>query len=258
MTGGSGTLRRGEGPVAVFAGTSEGRLLCERLSSAGVPARAFVATEYGRALVEGLPGVEVRAGRLGSDAMAEGLEGCSLVVDAAHPYATLVHGNVEAAACTAGLVRLRLVRDRQEAGEGAVWATDSEEAASFLAAREGNVFSTCGSKNLSVLASAPGLAERLYVRVLPTVEALRACEEAGVAPSHVVCMQGPFSHELNLALIREFDAKWVITKDSGAPGGFMAKVTAAEEAGARLVVLERPLPDEEGLSLEEVWRAIVG
>ena len=43
------------GEVAVFAGTTEGRELCERLSACGRDARAFTATDYGEALVSDLP-----------------------------------------------------------------------------------------------------------------------------------------------------------------------------------------------------------
>ena len=94
--------RFAEGPVAVFAGTVEGRLLCERLSAAGRSARAFVATEYGGELVEGLPGIEVNVGRLDARAMGRALAGAAVAVDATHPYALEASANVRAAAEAAG------------------------------------------------------------------------------------------------------------------------------------------------------------
>ena len=246
------------GRVAVFAGTSEGRILCERLAVAGIPARAFVATAYGRVALGELAGVQVRTGRLDAKGMAEQLQGCSLVVDATHPYAADVSANVRKAAGACGLQVLRLVRPQQQAGAGAVFVADAAEAAAFLAQRDGPVLSTCGSKEVGQLAATPELAERLWVRTLPTAEALASCLAAGVAQAHIVCMQGPFSVESNVALLHASGARWLVTKSSGAPGGFMQKVEAAEQVGAGLVVIARPEPHEAGLTLEELCRALVG
>ena len=63
-------------------------------------------------------------------------------------------------------------------------------------------------------------------------------------------MQGPFSKEMNHALLRAVGARWLVTKEGGSTGGFAEKAEAAREAGARLVVIGRP-PQHEGLSLSE-------
>ena len=52
---------------------------------------------------------------------------------------------------------------------------------------------------------------------------------------------GPFSKELNLAIIRQYGIGALVTKASGGAGGFWDKVEAAREAGCALVVVERPL-----------------
>ena len=53
-------------------------------------------------------------------------------------------------------------------------------------------------------------------------------------------MQGPFSCQLNKALIEQFHIRYLVTKDGGAAGGFAEKVQAAAETGVQLVVLRRP------------------
>ena len=40
-------------------------------------------------------------------------------------------------------------------------------------------------------------------------------------------MQGPFSCEMNAATIRQTGAKYLVTKESGAAGGFLEKLEAA-------------------------------
>jgi precorrin-6x reductase len=66
-------------------------------------------------------------------------------------------------------------------------------------------------------------------------------------------MHGPFSEDLNLALLRQLDIRVLVTKRSGSAGGFMEKVRAARQAGAALLVISRPT-QEQGETLEEILR----
>ena len=50
-------------------------------------------------------------------------------------------------------------------------------------------------------------------------------------------MQGPFSAELNIAMIKQLDIKYLVTKDTGASGGFPEKVRAAKGCGVELIVI---------------------
>ena len=124
----------------------------------------------------------------------------------------------------------------------------AEKAAAALAKTEGPVFLTTGVKELS--AFAPLARERLYVRVLPTHEALCICEREKIPPSHIVAMQGPFSEALNRALLSQFQIRHLVTKEGGAAGGFSEKVSAAKACGAVLWVLRRPA--EQGLSYAQL------
>ena len=62
----------------------------------------------------------------------------------------------------------------------------------------------------------------------------------GVPHGNIIALQGPFTRELNEALMRRFDIGYLVTKDGGAPGGFGEKAQAARNVGARLVVIRRP------------------
>ena len=70
--------------------------------------------------------------------------------------------------------------------------------------------------------------------------------------SNIIALQGPFSQELNEALIRQYHIKYLVTKDGGRAGGFAEKARAAQAAGAALVLIRRP--KEEGLDYETVWK----
>lgn len=239
--------------ILLFAGTSEGRLLAQRLAGMPVSLTVSVATEYGLEMLRDLPdAVTVMAGRMDGAAMTKLLreKRFSFVVDATHPYAILATDNIRAAAETAGLPALRLLRDKGRDGDF-VCVASAAEAARSLADMPGNVLLATGSKELSAFTSVPGFPERIYPRLLPTSETLLACEEMGYLHSRIIAMQGPFSRELNLALMRQFAISVMVTKDGGAAGGFPEKIQAAEEAGVKVVVIGRP-PEENGMGMDEV------
>ena len=241
--------------ILLFGGTSEGRELAEWLSGEGFGLTLCVATEYGASLVPELPGLEVHTGRLDRSGMEQLLAGGGFdrVVDATHPYAVEVTEHLRAAAEAAGVPYLRLLR--QSSGEdGCRKAASLAEAADLLVDLPGNVLLTTGSKELAPFA-VPGLVERCYPRVLPTMDSLERCLSLGFPPAHIICMQGPFSRALNVALIRQFHIQTLVTKDSGGYGGFREKAEAAREAGCALLVVERPTR-ETGLTLEELKTAV--
>ncbi len=239
--------------VCVFAGTTEGRRLVDFLRGQAARVLACVATDYGGTLVRAGENVEVSAGRLDAARMEALLRErrFDVVVDATHPFAAEASRNIAAACAAAGVERVRLARGATEADGEAVYVPSVEAAADFLAARSGNALVTTGSKDLAPYAGIENYRDRLWVRVLPTAASLAACEAAGFAPSHIIAMQGPFSEAMNAATLRQVRADWLVTKDSGEPGGFSEKLAAAREAGARCVVVGRPMV-EEGLDFAGV------
>lgn len=237
----------------IFAGTTEGRRLAEEL--AGTAAMTVcVATDYGRDLLpRARPGLEVRTGRLDEEAMeallAAGRYDCT--VDATHPYAKEVTENIRRACGRQGVPYLRLLRDPGGA-QGAEHVADARQAAARLNQLPGNVLLTTGSKELDVFTAVEGYETRLYPRILPVGDAVERAAELGYARGHIIAMQGPFSLELNVALLRQFHIGTLVTKDGGKPGGFAEKQQAARQAGARLLVIGRPAEPEEGYSYGQV------
>lgn len=231
----------------IFGGTTEGRALSYRLADAGVSVTVCVATPYGAEEQGTHAGVTVLTGRKTAEEMAALLHGAPLCVDATHPYAQEASANIRAACAAAGVPYRRLLRRESDAGD-AVFVNNAAEAAAFLRGTAGNVLLTTGAKEL--LAFAAIEPSRLYPRVLPSHEGIAACEALGVPHRNIIAMQGPFSRELNEALLRQYRVAWLVTKDGGAAGGFPEKRGAAEATGARLIVLRRP--EETGESLETI------
>jgi len=236
--------------VLVFGGTTEGRLLSHALARRGAAVTVCVATAYGREEQGDEPGVTVLTGRRTEREMEELLEGMDLCIDATHPYAVAVSTLSREACKAVGVPYRRLLRAKSES-EG-VEVESATEAASLLANMEGNVLLTTGAKELPAFSALEP--ERLYPRILPSHEGLAACEAAGIPHRNIIAMQGPFSRELNEALIRQYDIRSVVTKDGGAAGGFSEKAAAAVATGATLVVLRRP--EETGETMETLLREV--
>ncbi|MBE6725856.1 MAG: precorrin-6A reductase [Ruminococcaceae bacterium] len=243
--------------ICLFAGTTEGRRLAEILGGAAsrcgeaLSVTVCVATEYGEILLDGIPGIEISAGRMDAGEMAALFrkEGFSRILDATHPYAELVTENIRTAADECGIPVLRILRDCDRGdGSAYVHVPSVEAARDYLMKREGTVFLTTGSKELS---SYIGLdMERVWARVLPTPSSLASCQAAGIPTAHIIAAQGPFSEEINLAELKRTGAAYLVTKASGKNGGFDEKIRAARAAGAVPVVIGAPA-EENGLSLDE-------
>ena len=252
--------------VLIFGGTTEGRKTAEHLLAQGVPCTVSVATPYGRDVLAPHPLLTVRVGRMDRDAMAQMMRDGKFccVVDATHPHAQIVSAEIAAACGQAGLPCIRLQREgtgteapeaekiggTQESGEasesrcanaGACYYVDNaEEAGRFLSAVPGHILVTTGSKELGRFVNALGDPARITARVLPSEESLRACGEAGLSGRQIIALQGPFDTEMNCAMIRHAGAQWLLTKDSGAAGGYPEKLEAAGKCGIGTVVIRMP------------------
>ena len=179
----------------------------------------------------------------------------SMVLDATHPHAVLAGRQIQAACRRAGVRCLRVLRDPEAGGVGAdrtegevFFVHTPEEARDILAADDRPVLLATGSKELPVFLEAPHLRERIYARVLPDSRVLAECERQGLKGRQVIAMQGPFSEEMNCAMIRSVGAGWLVTKESGSRGGFWEKLSAAEKCGIPTVVIRRP-EQEAGISV---------
>lgn len=230
--------------ILIFSGTTEGRRLAEVLSEAGVPAAVCVATEYGAQVMPSLPGIAVHQGRMDRQEMQQFLKtgAFQAVVDATHPFATEVSVHIRESAEEEGIPCLRLKRDTaaEKTGEKRRYFSDHKECADALLQTGGAVLLTTGSKELAVYCREKELRERLYVRVLPSEESIARCRKQGLAGGQIIAMQGPFTEEMNIALIRQYQIRHLVTKESGAAGGFGEKAAAAEKSGAGLYVIGNP------------------
>lgn len=240
------------GDVLVIGGTSDARVICQQLDAAGVHYTLSVATPTGQHLAGDIRG-EVRCGRMDPDAMLGWLDANQTrwVIDASHPYAEVVSQNIADACRRANVLLSRYQRPEQlaELEHPLLHKVASIEQACTVARALGQrVLLTTGSKDLARWRA--GLGEKtLLVRVLPVAEVMAQCAENGFAVGDIYAMCGPFSAEFNAAFYRQCRAEVIITKASGAEGGYREKVQPCLEAGIPCIVITRPQPAVTGEEL---------
>ncbi len=235
--------------VCIFGGTTEGRLLSEFLSDFHVEVDLYIATDYGEQFVKELNKIKVHHKRLDKEHMIELFQNnCfDCIVDATHPFAKIVSLNAKEAADYCNIKYCRIVRETDKYEE-CIYFDNIEEIVPYLNNTDGNILLTTGSKDLDKFTHVKNYAERIFVRILPMESSLKRALELGYSNKNVICMQGPFSEELNAAMINSIGAKFLVTKESAASGGFKEKVGACIKTNVNCLVLKKP--DEEGITLE--------
>lgn len=245
--------------ILIFGGTTEGRELAQRLSNReDMQITACVATEYGAELLqESELNAKILAGRQTEGEMQSLIATkFDAVVDATHPYAAVASENIETAAKSCGVLYLRLLREASDS-RGAIHVSSTAQAAEKLLDLSGNILLTTGSKELEKFIIVPNFAERIFPRVLPSVESVEKCEKLGFLRKNIIAMQGPFSTMLNIAIIEQFNIKNLVTKDGGKQGGFTEKIDAATQTGTQIIVINRP-KIERGFNMQEILEILDG
>jgi precorrin-6x reductase len=252
--------------LLLFGGTTEGRQLCDFLREKAIAAVVCVASSYGGEQLVAGDSLQILARRLDKAAMTRLIrrERPRLVIDATHPYATEVSRNIREA-CEdahkdgdgeagppAAAAYIRVSRQKAQPEQaGCLCFTTLEEIIRRLNQTEAKAFIALGAKEAAALTGVKDYKRRLYLRILPAPDSLQSCLGLGYPASHIICMQGPFSQELNTAMFRETKAAILVTKESGDAGGFQEKAAAAQALGMDILLWARP-DEEAGYSLAQV------
>lgn len=233
--------------VWVFSGTSDGNALAKAIADSGRKVVISAATEYGGLLAkDSCPSVFVLTGKLGVENRRHLMEAAKplAVVDATHPYAVKMSEQLIELTRELGIPYIRFERMKSElaSANSNMYMFDSVgEAAAAAVASGKRIFLATGSKDIRTFLSAPGADQvEWFTRLTPDPEFIRAAVNGGIPRSNICAMQGPFSRAFNEAIFRDWNIDLVVTKESGAAGGFTDKVEAASSLNIPVFVIKRP------------------
>ncbi|QGG46899.1 precorrin-6A reductase [Heliorestis convoluta] len=240
--------------IWLVAGTSEATKVLQKLLASKMPVVATVVSSYGAELITHPFSAALQKGYLKIHQEALSREAMDSFVkkyqvqallDLSHPYARLASENLIDLASKRNLPYLRYERPSTALPKSPylrVASTWSEALTYLEQAKAGEkVFLATGSR---ILAQAvPDLQSRHlvpFVRILPETDQIAHSQDLGLQPWQIIAMQGPFSYDLNKALFVHTGAQWLITKESGSPGGAIEKIQAALDSKMDIIVLKRP------------------
>jgi precorrin-6A/cobalt-precorrin-6A reductase len=231
MASGSGTKR-----LLILGGTTEARKLAERLAP-----RADLAVTLSLAGRTALPvphAVPVRAGGFGgATGLADYLtaNGIDMLIDATHPYASLISANAGEAARKTGVAFIALRRPPwiKVAGDRWTEVNDTVGAADAIGARPRRVLVALGRNDLAPFVAAP---QHVYMfRSVDAIDPPLALPQASY-----ITARGPFSEADDRALMQEHGVECVIAKNSGGEAAY-GKIAAARGLGIEVILVRRPI-----------------
>ncbi len=212
--------------ILVLSGTSDGRAIVDMLLNKNYKVIVTTATDYGGLLMEPNKNLKVVSKRLSPSDMKDLIlkEGVKCVLDATHPYAAVVSQNAMDACERMNIPYLRYERENSELDKNKkiLYCKDYNEVIELIDDLEGNVLLTTGSKDLNRFKQVD-FKSRLFARVLPVVDSLEKCFDIDLLPKQIIAMQGPFTKDLNKAMIQQHNIQILVTKDSSKAGGLWIK-----------------------------------
>jgi precorrin-6A/cobalt-precorrin-6A reductase len=233
--------------VLILGGTTEARQLAERLAQgAGLDVTLSLAGRTASPVEHAVP---IRIGGFGG---AEGLadhlaaERVDALIDATHPYASIISENAAAAARKAGVpfVALRRRPWSPVASDRWIEVADVRAAVDAIGQESRNVFVTIGRNELAPFAGAPQ--HRYLIRSVDPVAPPLTLPHAAY-----ITARGPFSEADDHALMTKHKIEVVISKNSGGSAAY-GKIAAARTLGIEVIMLRRPpAPDAPSVSTVE-------
>ncbi|MEG1450875.1 MAG: precorrin-6A reductase [Cetobacterium sp.] len=199
------------------------------------------ATEYGGKLLEEFKGVKVFCKRMNQKEMIEFIKEMKIekIVDLSHPYAVEVSRNAIECSESLKLEYIRFERENLFHENGILEFKEVDSLVKYIEELDGNILVTLGSNNIEKFKGLKNL-QKIYFRILPKWDMIKKAEDIGILPKNIIAMQGPFSKELNVAMMRQLDIKYMISKKGGNTGGEKEKLDATLEVGAKSILLSRP------------------
>ena len=211
--------------ILVFGGTTEGRKTIEALEESGNT--YYYSTKTGEQEVTFHHGIAI-SGAMDAAAMTAFCQthDVGLLVDAAHPFAEVLHRTVAEVAENMGIPAIRFERIFPERDEDITWLNSYEEAVQTI--QEKTLLATTGVQSISKLKPLEARGIRVIYRILDRESSIRLAHLQG-ANDEQLCFY-PDTHE----------ADAVLMKESGATGGFVEKVEEARRLGMKMYAIRRP------------------
>ena len=213
--------------ILVFGGATEGRKAVAELEEAGQPFYYSTKTDIQDVtLHHGIP----LQGAMDQEAMTTFCQkhDIRLLIDAAHPFALMLHETVAAVAAKLHLPAIRYERIFPERDKDITWIDDYQDIPNDIH----TLLATTGVQSISKLKWLEDEGVKVFYRILDRESSINLAHEQGASDDQL-CFYTD-------SRVIDIDADAILLKESGLTGGFQEKVDAAKQKGMRIFVLRRP------------------
>ena len=209
--------------ILVFGGTTEGRKAAEVLEEAGSP--YFYSTKTGEQELTLHHGQRID-GALDGEAMVRFCQehGIRLIVDAAHPFATILHQTIADVASALNVSVVRYERIYPPRDSDITWIDDYTQVPTDIH----TLLATTGVQSIGKLKWLEGKGVNIIYRILQRESSIELAHRQG-ASDEQLCFYP-----------ETIEADAMLMKESGISGGFIEKVAEARRLGMRMIALKRP------------------
>ena len=213
--------------ILVFGGTTEGRKAVEVLEEGGSP--YYYSTKMGEQDLTLHHGQRID-GALDAEAMQNFCRehDIRLMVDAAHPFAALLHQTIAEVSDALKIPAIRYERIFPERDASLEWLDNYEQVPYDIK----SLLATTGVQSISKLKPLEAKGVKVYYRILNRESSIALAQKQGATMEQLCYFEDPKDVPV------EADA--ILLKESGLSGGFQEKVDAAKAKGMRILVLKRP------------------
>ena len=213
--------------ILVFGGTTEGRKAGEVLEEGCSP--YFYSTKTGEQDITLQHGVRID-GALDEAAMMHFCteHGIRMLVDAAHPFAALLHQTIAKTASALSLPVVRFERIYPPCDPAITWIDDYTQIPRDIH----SLLATTGVQSISKLKPLAADGISIFYRILNRPSSIALALKQGATQAQLCYYDDPNDIPVQV------DA--ILLKESGLSGGFTEKVVAAKACGMRVIAIKRP------------------
>lgn len=213
--------------ILVFGGTTEGRKAVEVLEEGGAP--YFYSTKTGEQDITLQHGVRID-GALDEAAMMHFCteHGIRMIVDAAHPFAALLHQTIAKTASALSLPVVRFERIYPPCDPAITWIDDYTQIPRDIH----SLLATTGVQSISKLKPLEVDGISIFYRILNRPSSIALALKQGATQAQLCYYDDPNDIPVQ--------ADTILLKESGLSGGFTEKVEAAKACGMRVIAIKRP------------------
>ncbi len=217
-----------------------------------------VTTDYGEELLKFFK-VKVFKGKIEKEEIRNFIDKNQIdtIIDTSHPYAENISRNILE---SIDLEKINYLRyERAKSIENNEYTFESvEKLIDYINQnmKDEIILSTLGSKAIPNLAKIEN--NKVFLRILPTVESIKSAIEHSFLPKNIIAIQGPFSKEFEEEMLKFYKASVLLTKDSGEAGGLSEKLEVCKKLGIKCLIVSRPKIDYPNVleDIEEILKYV--